>query len=178
MLGKDIIRFHCLYWPALLEAAGVPTPTREFGQGFITKDGRKLSKTTGNVIDPDRLVRDFGPDAVRYVLLREGVYGQDWDFTNAAFVTRFNADLANDLGNLVSRALTMVRNYCDGRIPPAAPPAGAEPTAADDPRPVRRARLLRRLDGDLVATSARRTRRSSPSSPGSSRRTGAAARAR
>jgi methionyl-tRNA synthetase len=131
MLGKDIIRFHCLYWPALLEAAGVPTPTREFGQGFITKDGRKLSKTTGNVIDPDRLVRDFGPDAVRYVLLREGVYGQDWDFTNAAFVTRFNADLANDLGNLVSRALTMVRNYCDGRIPPAALPAGAEPAAAD-----------------------------------------------
>jgi methionyl-tRNA synthetase len=130
MLGKDIIRFHCLYWPALLEAAGVPTPTREFGQGFITKDGRKLSKTTGNVIDPDQLVRDFGADAVRYILLREGVYGQDWDFTADSFVTRFNADLANDLGNLVSRALTMVRNYCDGRIPPAAPPAGGEPNAA------------------------------------------------
>ncbi len=127
LIGKDIIRFHCLYWPALLKAAGVPVPTRFFAQGWITKNGKKLSKTTGNVIDPVKLVKDHGPDAVRYFLLREGVYGQDWDFTDSAFVTRFNADLANDLGNLVSRALTMVRNYCDGKVParPALPPAGA-----------------------------------------------------
>jgi methionyl-tRNA synthetase len=127
LIGKDIIRFHCLYWPALLKAAGVPVPTRFFAQGWITKNGKKLSKTTGNVIDPVKLVKDHGPDAVRYFLLREGVYGQDWDFTDSAFVTRFNADLANDLGNLVSRALTMVRNYCDGKVParPALPPDGA-----------------------------------------------------
>ena len=118
LIGKDIIRFHCLYWPAMLHAAGVPVPTREFAQGFITREGRKLSKTTGNVIDPVALVERLGPDAARYFLLREAIYGADWDFTDAAFVARYNADLANDLGNLVSRALTMVARYCDGKVPP------------------------------------------------------------
>jgi len=118
LIGKDIIRFHCLYWPAILHAAGVPVPTREFGQGFITRDGRKLSKTTGNVIDPVALVERLGPDAARYFVLREAPYGADWDFTDSAFVGRYNADLANDLGNLVSRALTMAVKYCDGRVPP------------------------------------------------------------
>jgi methionyl-tRNA synthetase len=117
LIGKDIIRFHCLYWPALLYAAGVPVPTREFGQGFITREGRKLSKTTGNVIDPVALVEKLGPDAARYFLLREASYGADWDFTDQAFVARYNADLANDLGNLVSRALTMVARYCEGKVP-------------------------------------------------------------
>ena len=125
LIGKDIIRFHCLYWPAILHAAGVPVPTREFGQGFITRDGRKLSKTTGNVIDPVALVERLGPDAARYFVLREAPYGADWDFTDSAFVGRYNADLANDLGNLVSRALTMAVKYCDGKVPagwsPAAP---------------------------------------------------------
>ncbi len=118
LIGKDIIRFHCLYWPAILYAAGVPFPTREFAQGFITKDGRRLSKTTGNVIDPVALVERLGPDAARYFLLREASYGSDWDFTDKAFVTRYNADLANDLGNLVSRALTMVARYSQGKVPP------------------------------------------------------------
>ena len=117
LIGKDIIRFHCLYWPAILHAAGLPVPTRLFAQGWITKNGKKLSKTSGNVIDPVQLVKDYGADAVRYFLLREGVYGQDWDFTDDAFVTRFNADLANDLGNLASRVLTMVKNYCGGKVP-------------------------------------------------------------
>ena len=117
LIGKDILRFHCLYWPAMLKAAGVPHPNREFVQGWITREGKKLSKTTGNVIDPQALVDRYGPDPVRYFLLREGTYGQDWDFTEPAFIGRYNSDLANDLGNLVSRALTMVQRYREGRVP-------------------------------------------------------------
>jgi methionyl-tRNA synthetase len=131
LIGKDILRFHCLYWPALLHAAGVPAPNREFVQGWITKDGKKLSKTTGNVIDPEALVERWGPDPVRYFVLREGTYGQDWDFTDQAFVGRYNSDLANDLGNLVSRSLTMVTRYREGKVPPR-----GEHIAALDPGPV------------------------------------------
>jgi methionyl-tRNA synthetase len=111
----------------LLQAAGVPPPNREFVQGWITKEGRKLSKTTGNVIDPQALVDRYGPDPVRYFLLRESTYGQDWDFTDQGFVGRYNSDLANDLGNLVSRALTMVQRYRDGKVPskPSVEPDGA-----------------------------------------------------
>ena len=129
LLGKDIIRFHCLYWPAMLHAAGVPVPTREFAQGFITRDGRKLSKTTGNVIDPVALVERLGPDAARYFLLRDAPYGADWDFTDSAFVGRYNADLANDLGNLVSRAITMAARYCDGKVPQGTASTPAESLA-------------------------------------------------
>ena len=124
LIGKDILRFHCLYWPAMLQAAGVPPPNREFVQGWITKEGKKLSKTTGNVIDPQALVDRYGPDPVRYFLLREGSYGQDWDFTEQALIGRYNSDLANDLGNLVSRALTMVARYCEGKVPEG---GGGEP---------------------------------------------------
>jgi methionyl-tRNA synthetase len=130
LIGKDILRFHCIYWPALLHAAGVPPPNREFVQGWITKDGKKLSKTTGNVIDPQALVERYGSDAVRYFLLRESTYGQDWDFTDQAFVGRYNSDLANDLGNLVSRALTMVVRYREGRVPVRGAPLDVLDSAA------------------------------------------------
>jgi methionyl-tRNA synthetase len=117
-VGKEIIRFHCLVWPAMLHAAGVPVPTRVFAHGWLTRDGRKLSKTTGNTIDPDALIAQYGVDAFRYFFLREGSFGQDWDFTDGAMVKRYNSDLANDFGNLVSRALTMAARYCDGQVPP------------------------------------------------------------
>ena len=127
LVGKEIIRFHCLYWPAMLKAAGLPTPTRVFAHGHLTKNGKKLSKTTGNVIDPEALVAEYGADAVRYFLLREGSFGQDWDFTDPAFVTRWNADLANDLGNLVSRTAAMVQKFCAGKVPPSDETLGEGP---------------------------------------------------
>jgi methionyl-tRNA synthetase len=116
-VGKEIIRFHCLVWPAMLHAAGVPVPTRVFAHGWLTRDGRKLSKTTGNTIDPDALIAQYGVDAFRYFFLREGSFGQDWDFTDGAMVRRYNSDLANDLGNLVSRAITMAARFGDGKVP-------------------------------------------------------------
>ena len=122
-VGKEIIRFHCLYWPAMLHAAGVPVPTRVFAHGWLTKGNKKLSKTTGNIIDPDALIDRFGADAFRYFFLREGSFGQDWDYTDEAFVARFNSDLANDFGNLVSRALTMAARYGEARVPPRPPAA-------------------------------------------------------
>jgi methionyl-tRNA synthetase len=123
-VGKEIIRFHCLYWPAMLHAAGLPVPTRVFAHGWLTRDARKLSKTTGNTIDPDALIAQFGVDAFRYFFLREGSFGQDWDYTDEAMVKRYNSDLANDLGNLVSRALTMAARYGEGKV-------GAKPVSLD-----------------------------------------------
>jgi methionyl-tRNA synthetase len=131
LVGKEIIRFHCLYWPAMLKAASLPVPTRVFAHGHLTKNGKKLSKTTGNVIDPEALVTQYGPDPVRYFLLREGSFGQDWDFTDAAFLGRYNSDLANDLGNLVSRALTMVERYCGGRVPSPGQRGSASTSSSD-----------------------------------------------
>ena len=116
-VGKEIIRFHCIVWPCMLQAAGLPVPTRVFAHGWLTRDGRKLSKTTGNTIDPDALIAQYGVDAFRYFFLREGSFGQDWDFTDGAMVKRYNSDLANDLGNLVSRAITMAARFGDGKVP-------------------------------------------------------------
>lgn len=117
LMAKEIIRFHCLYWPALLMAVGLPVPQHVFAHGWLTKDGQKLSKTTGNIIDPFDLMQRFGADAVRYHFLREGTFGADWDYTDAGFVRRYNADLANDLGNLLNRTLQMVVRYFDGTVP-------------------------------------------------------------
>jgi methionyl-tRNA synthetase len=117
LMAKEIIRFHCLYWPAMLMAVGLPVPRQVFAHGWLTKDGQKLSKTTGNIIDPFDLVRRFGSDAVRYHFLREGAFGADWDYTDIAFIRRYNADLANDFGNLLNRTVRMVGRYFDGVVP-------------------------------------------------------------
>ena len=117
IIGKEIIRFHCLYWPGLLIAAGLNPPSRVFAHGWMTKDGKKLSKSTGNIIDTKVLADQYGVDAVRYYFLRETSFGQDWDFSESGLAQRYNSDLANDFGNLVSRSLTMISKYCHGKIP-------------------------------------------------------------
>ncbi len=117
LMAKEIIRFHCLYWPAMLMSVGLPVPRMVFAHGWLTKDGQKLSKTTGNIIDPFDLVQRFGSDAVRYHFLREGAFGADWDYTEDAFIRRYNADLANDFGNLLNRTVSMVGRYFGGAVP-------------------------------------------------------------
>lgn len=130
IIGKEIIRFHCLYWPGMLLAAGLNPPSRIFAHGWMTKDGKKLSKSTGNIIDTKVLADQYGVDAVRYYFLRETSFGQDWDFSEAGLGQRYNSDLANDFGNLVSRSLTMIQKYCDGKIP-ARPDLSARPMDAE-----------------------------------------------
>ncbi|KQN72870.1 methionine--tRNA ligase [Devosia sp. Leaf64] len=117
VVGKDIIRFHTVYWPAFLMSAGLPVQHRVFAHGFLTVDGQKMSKSLGNVIDPFQLVDTFGPDAVRYFFLREVSFGNDGDYSNEKLVNRVNADLANNLGNLAQRSLSMINKNCDGKVP-------------------------------------------------------------
>lgn len=117
LIGKDILRFHAVYWPAMLMSAGLPLPGRVFGHGFLTKDGQKMSKSLGNIIDPVALSEHYGSDAVRYYFMKEIEFGRDGDFSELRFVNILNADLANDLGNLLNRTLRMAHKYCDGRVP-------------------------------------------------------------
>ena len=117
MIGKDIIRFHAVYWPAFLMSAGIPLPRRVFAHGFLYNRGEKMSKSVGNVVDPVSLVETFGADAVRYFLLREVPFGQDGSYSEDAIVGRINTDLANELGNLAQRSLSMVARNLDGRVP-------------------------------------------------------------
>jgi methionyl-tRNA synthetase len=119
LVGKDILRFHAVYWPAFLLAAGIEVPRTIFAHGMWLSGGRKMSKTTGNVIDLTILRKYFSADQVRYFCLREMAFGQDGDFTYEALIDRSNSDLAAGLGNLSSRSLTMVRNFTGNRIPPA-----------------------------------------------------------
>ena len=118
LIGKDILRHHAIYWPAFLMSAGLPLPTTVFAHGWWHRDGRKISKSSGNIVQPDELIDRFGSDNVRYFLLREMVFGQDASFSDEAFVDRYNSDLANDLGNTVSRIVTLARRAFDGKTPP------------------------------------------------------------
>jgi methionyl-tRNA synthetase len=116
-VGKDILRFHAIYWPAFLMAAGLPVQHRVFAHGWWTNEGQKISKSLGNVIDPVALVEEFGLDAVRYFLLREVPFGQDGDFSRSALVNRLNGELANALGNLANRTLSLIQRNCDATLP-------------------------------------------------------------
>ena len=125
IIGKDITRFHCIYWPSMLLSAGVELPKTIFGHGFVNFRGEKMSKTRGTTVDPLDIVNRHGADALRYYLAREIHWGQDGDYTWERFVERYNADLANNLGNLVNRSLTMIRKYTDGAVePPPDPESG------------------------------------------------------
>jgi methionyl-tRNA synthetase len=117
IIGKDIVRFHTVYWPAFLMSAGLPLPHRVFGHGFLFNRGEKMSKSVGNVIDPFALAEHYGVDQLRYFFLREVPFGQDGNYSHEAIVNRINADLANDLGNLAQRCLSMIAKSCNGRIP-------------------------------------------------------------
>jgi methionyl-tRNA synthetase len=117
LVGKDILTTHAVYWSTLLMALGLDLPKTIYAHGWWTVNGEKMSKSRGNVVDPGAMADDFGVDPFRYFVLREVPFGQDGDFSRQAFIGRYNSDLANDLGNLVSRTLTMIERYADGRIP-------------------------------------------------------------
>ncbi len=117
MIGKDIVRFHAVYWPAFLMSAGIEVQKRVFSHGFLFNRGEKMSKSVGNVVDPFTLADQYGVDQLRYFFLREVPFGQDGNYNHEAIVARTNADLANDLGNLAQRSLTMIGKACGGVLP-------------------------------------------------------------
>lgn len=132
IIGKDILRFHAIYWPAMLMSAGVPLPRRVIGHGFLTKDGLKMGKSLGNTLDPVALVNDFGSDAVRYYFMRGVDFGRDGDFSEARFVNLVNADLANSFGNAVSRCINLLVKNCDGVLPLSASEIGTPGTSDEE----------------------------------------------
>ncbi len=123
VIGKDITRFHCLIWPAMLMAADIPIPKEVYAHGFVYSKGTKMSKTIGNILDPVEMAGFFGADPLRYLLLKEIAFDRDGDFTVDLAITRYNAELANELGNLFSRTLSMLKRYRDGALPGWTPEA-------------------------------------------------------
>lgn len=116
IIGKDILRFHAVYWPCMLMSCSLPLPKKIFGHGFLTKDGEKMGKTTGNIIDPYELQKEFGTDAVRFFFLREITFGKDGDYSKENFLKRINSDLANNLGNLLNRTLNLLNKNFGGMV--------------------------------------------------------------
>ena len=118
LVGKDIVRFHAVYWPAFLMSAGLPLPKRVVGHGWWLRDNQKISKSLGNVVRPHNIIDEFGADPFRYFVMRDMVFGQDQNYSDESFITRYNGDLAKGLGNALSRSLKMSENYFGGRTPP------------------------------------------------------------
>ncbi|MDL9938240.1 methionine--tRNA ligase [Gordonia sp. ABSL1-1] len=149
IIGKDIIRFHCVYWPAFLLSAGIDLPRRVFAHGFLFNKGEKMSKSVGNVVDPLDLIDEFGLDPVRYFFLREVSYGQDGSYSTEAIIARINADLANEFGNLAQRSLSMIGKYFDSVVPsPAA--FTAEDTALLDAADALLATMRGHIDNQAI----------------------------
>jgi methionyl-tRNA synthetase len=130
VIGKDVVRFHAIYWPAFLMSAGIALPKQVYGHGFLLNRGEKMSKSLGNVIDPGEMASRFGVDRLRWFLLREVAFGEDGSYSDDAIIERTNADLANGIGNLAQRALSMVAKNLGGALPAAGPHAGVEELTA------------------------------------------------
>ena len=129
VIGKDILRFHAVFWPAMLLSAGLPLPEAVFGHGFLTREGQKMGKSLGNVLDPEVLLERCGRDAVRWYLLRDIPFGDDGDFQQQRFTDLVNNDLANTIGNLLNRTSSMARKWFDGAVPPPRAGPGPWPSA-------------------------------------------------
>ena len=151
VIGKDITRFHCVIWPAMLMSAGIELPKTIFGHGFVYLKGEKMSKSLGNVVTPMDVIDRFGADPLRFYLMREGGFGRDSDFTWEHFIERYNGDLANGIGNLVSRTIGMAKKYQDSIIrPPASPDCNSELAKTTNALPSRIAKALDHTTGEIA----------------------------